>query len=51
MQQPERYHLATLLADEPIVLEDPNGQDWQPRNADNQFRGEVRLLECIDVFA
>ncbi len=39
--------LATVLRDEPLVLETPAGL-WEPANYDGQFRGEVTLREALE---
>jgi penicillin-binding protein 1B len=45
--EPPRFTLATLLDDEPIVLDTPQGL-WQPANYDSTFRGPVTLRETIE---
>ena len=47
LEQPERYHLATLLQDEPLRLEQPGGQVWEPGNYDKKFHGEVPLYQAL----
>jgi penicillin-binding protein 1B len=39
LQQPERYHLHTILDDEPIELTLPNKTVWRPHNFDRQLHG------------
>ncbi|MCH8538359.1 MAG: transglycosylase domain-containing protein, partial [Alkalimonas sp.] len=46
LAQPERFDLQTPLQDSPIQLRS-NQQDWQPQNFDQQFRGEVSLLDTL----
>ncbi|MDP4527808.1 penicillin-binding protein 1B [Alkalimonas delamerensis] len=46
LAQPERFDLTTPLLDAPIQLRS-NQQDWQPQNFDQQFRGEVSLLDTL----
>lgn len=47
LEQPENYHLASLLKDEPIKLKSSYGQYWEPQNADKKFRGQVTLLDAL----
>lgn len=47
LAQPERYHLASIVLDEPVVLEDEQGLVWRPQNADKKTRGPVSLLDAI----
>jgi len=47
LSEPERYTLASLLRDEPVDLELPNGDRWQPRNYDRKTRGNVPLHRAL----
>lgn len=47
LAQPERYHLASILVDELLTLEDEQGKVWQPQNADQRTRGKVSLLSAL----
>ena len=47
LEQPERYHLATLLDDDPLRLEQPGGQVWEPGNYDKKFHGQVPLYQAL----
>ena len=47
LEQPQRYHLATLLNDEPLRLEQRGGEPWEPQNYDKQFHGEVPLYQAL----
>ena len=41
----ERYHLASMVLDEPLTLSDFD--DWSPRNFDEEFRGPVPLIRAL----
>ena len=43
----QQYQLATRVEDNPITLTNAAGQEWSPRNVDNQFRGEISFLEGL----
>ena len=47
LREPTVYQLASILPDQAIVMEDPQGKRWVPKNADNKFLGEVRLLNAL----
>lgn len=47
LQQPQRYTLATLLDDSPLVLKQKGGQQYAPQNYDKKFRGKVSLLDAL----
>jgi penicillin-binding protein 1B len=47
LEEPERYHLATLLQDEPLRFEQPDGKVWEPGNYDKEFHGEVPLYQAL----
>lgn len=47
LQQPASYTLATLLEDNPLVVEQAGATDWAPQNYDKQFRGTVPLREAL----
>ncbi|WP_252728353.1 penicillin-binding protein 1B [Alteromonas sp. C1M14] len=47
LEDPASFNLATPLADEPITLENANGQSWSPLNADKKFRGQVPLIQGL----
>lgn len=39
--------LHTPVADEPVVLSDKNGEQWQPENYDKSFRGSLLLYDAL----
>jgi len=41
------YHPATLLVDEPVVLQIPGTKLWRPRNFSPEFQGRVTLKEAL----
>ncbi|MGH0031971.1 MAG: transglycosylase domain-containing protein [Myxococcota bacterium] len=45
--EPPLYTLATLVEDEPITMETPEG-DWEPGNHDREFRGYVTLRQVVE---
>ncbi|MEL0082315.1 MAG: penicillin-binding protein 1B [Gammaproteobacteria bacterium] len=47
LSQPERYHLNSILIDEPLSLERPGKEPWQPQNYNGRFLGEVPLLDGL----
>lgn len=47
LSQPQRYNLNSRLIDEPISLERPGKEPWQPQNYDGQFLGEVPLVDGL----
>jgi penicillin-binding protein 1B len=47
LMQPENYHLATMLNDEPIEIGLPNGTVWAPQNYDKELHGEVPLHSAL----
>ena len=47
LERYEQYNLATPLADKPITLSSEQGQKWQPKNYDGEYRGQVTLLDGL----
>jgi penicillin-binding protein 1B len=41
------FHLASVLADEPVVLNAGNGQIWEPKNYENTTEGDVYLYDAL----
>lgn len=49
LEQPRRYHLASLVKDEPIEVPLTRGQVWAPRNFDNESMGEIPMLDALSL--
>ncbi len=47
LAQPDRFHLATTLHDEPISISVSGQEPWQPRNYDGQSHGPVALMDAL----
>jgi penicillin-binding protein 1B len=47
LQQPHKYHLATLLDDSPLRLKERNGTVWEPKNYDNTNLEHVPLFRAL----
>jgi penicillin-binding protein 1B len=47
LQDPQRYTLATLLDDSPLVLKQTGTGDWEPQNYDKQSHGQVPLRTAL----
>lgn len=47
LSQPERFNLATRLDDRRMSVRLPTGQSWQPRNAGDDYAGDVPLLRGL----
>lgn len=47
LQQPNKYHLASLVEDEPITVTLPQGKTWTPNNVDNKSLGPITLTEML----
>ncbi len=47
LSDPNKYRLNTVLADQPLSIKLSNGQTWSPHNDDNQFRGQVLLVDAL----
>jgi membrane carboxypeptidase/penicillin-binding protein len=50
-QSLNHYKVATatsILADEPMTIQNPGAPDWSPSNYDRQFRGDVTLRYALE---
>lgn len=47
LQDPQRYTLATLLDDSPLVLQQTGTADWDPQNYDKKSHGQVPLRTAL----
>lgn len=47
LQQPEKYHLVSVLQDIPIRIPLENGNVWTPQNYDRKFHGEISLISAL----
>ncbi|QIR13650.1 penicillin-binding protein 1B [Shewanella aestuarii] len=47
LSQPDKFSLASPIADKPITLKNEQGKTWSPQNVNKQFNGEVSLLEAF----
>jgi len=47
LMQPERYHLATIIDDDPIEVLDPHAPPWSPKNYDDELHGKVPLYQAL----
>lgn len=47
LADPDRFTLATPVADRPIRVPQPGREDWQPGNYDNTSHGIVPLLDAL----
>ncbi|BEQ13267.1 penicillin-binding protein 1B [Desulfoferula mesophila] len=47
LEHPQRYTLATLLDDSPLLLKQKGSEDYAPQNFDKRFHGRVPLIDCL----
>lgn len=47
LKQPKKYHLASLIEDEPITVKLPQGKTWSPKNVDNKSLGPITLADML----
>ncbi|MAZ66927.1 MAG: penicillin-binding protein 1B [Kangiellaceae bacterium] len=45
--QPQDYHPASMIADEPFTMTSTDGSEWTPLNYDKQAHGDVWLMEGL----
>ena len=47
LRDPSEYTLSTMLDDSEFIYKTPNQEDWQPKNYDKIYHGEVTLYEAL----
>ena len=47
LEQPDSYHLGTLISDEPVTIKGENGKLWEPNNVDAVSHGEVPMFMAL----
>jgi len=47
LERPRRYHLATMLADEPVEHRLDDGNVWRPGNYSGEYHGDVPLYRAL----
>ncbi len=47
LEQPEKYNLATLVDDAPVIYQQRNGNTWSPENYTGESLGPVMLLDAL----
>ncbi|MCG8615912.1 MAG: penicillin-binding protein 1B [Desulfobacterales bacterium] len=47
LASPDTYTLVSRISDAPISLNTPDGSQWQPRNFDRKFHGEIPLYRSL----
>lgn len=47
LQSTSEYTLSTMLDDSEFILKTPQQDDWQPKNYDKKYHGEVTLYEAL----
>ncbi len=45
--KPDSYQLNSTVLDEPLVVSQKGSPDWEPKNYDKQFHGNVMLLDVL----
>ena len=48
LSQPEKYNVLTELLDAPIILKQPDGSSWMPRNYDGEVHGDLPLHVALE---
>lgn len=47
LQNTSEYTLSTMLDDSEFIFKTPQQDDWQPKNYDKEYHGEVTLYEAL----
>ncbi|HTF83808.1 MAG TPA: penicillin-binding protein 1B [Cellvibrio sp.] len=47
LEQPDSYHLGTLISDDPVTIKGDNGKLWEPKNVDSVSHGEVPMYMAL----
>lgn len=47
LEQPQKYHLGTLVSDEPVSVDLGGGNQWTPQNFDRVSHGQVPLYQAL----
>jgi len=47
LQHSSRYTLASMLDDSAFTYKTSNGEEWQPKNYDKKYHGEVTLYQAL----
>jgi penicillin-binding protein 1B len=47
LDQPQTYHLGTLISDDPVSIKGGDGKMWEPKNADNKSHGNMPLYRAL----
>ena len=45
--QGKKWTLSTLVSDRPVTLKLKDGQKWSPKNFDEEFQGEITVLDAL----
>lgn len=47
LSHPDHYHLLTQLDDSELVMQEPDGTEWRPKNYDEEFHAHVALIQGL----
>lgn len=47
VSQPQIYRLNSWIADNPLAIQQANGQVWKPENDDHSYSGKVMLVDAL----
>ncbi len=47
LERYEQYNFATVLEDKSVVIKNNSGSEWQPKNYDGKYRGQVPLIDGL----